>query len=186
MACVADALNDTIRRLVPGADSAPIFTAQPADQTVNLASAVVFSVGITGTAPLSFQWNLNNSPIPGATSPSYVIADAQGPDAGDYTLTVTNVDGSATSSAATLTLVVPADYPPCDLNAQPQGTTLVGGSASLSVSVTGPGPFTYQWMLNGSAIAGATAPTYTATAPGSYTVAVTNASAHRRSAARRS
>jgi sugar lactone lactonase YvrE len=173
VAYVADALNDTIRRLVPGADSAPIFTAQPADQTINLGSAAVISVGISGTAPLSFQWYLNNSPIPGATSPSYVIAQAQSSDAGDYTLTVTNVDGSATSSAATLTLLVPADYP--DLTAQPQGTTLVGGTASLSVTVTGPGPFTYQWLLNGSAIAGATASTYTATAPGSYTVAVSNA-----------
>jgi hypothetical protein len=69
---------------------------------------------------------------------------------------------------------VPAGSP--DITAQPQGGVLPagGGSIVLSVAVTGSGPFTFQWFLNGGAIAGATGSTYTATSPGSYTVSITN------------
>lgn len=48
----------------------------------------------------------------------------------------------------------------------PEGSSLV-----LSSSVTGTA---YQWLLNGNAISGATASSYTATIPGNYRVAVTN------------
>lgn len=64
------------------------------------------------------------------------------------------------------------------ITAQPQGTTLVfDGSAVLTVAVSGNGPFTYQWYVSGVAITGATAPSYTATSPGSYTVSVSNSAA---------
>lgn len=46
---------------------------------------------------------------------------------------------------------------------------------TLIPTVTGSPPFTYQWSLNGTAIAGATAASYPATFAGSYTVIVTNA-----------
>jgi hypothetical protein len=170
---VADSRNSTIRRIIPGLDEAPTFVAQPASQTVNVGSAAVLSFGLSGTAPFSFQWYLNGSPVSGATSPLYYIASAQPSDAGSYTVTVTNVDGSTTSAAATLDVQLPAGSP--DITVQPQGGPLPnGGSVVLSIAVTGPGPFTFQWMLNGAPIAGATGISYTATAPGSYAVAVTN------------
>jgi hypothetical protein len=173
VAFVADALNSTIRRVVPGMDEAPTFTAQPANQTVNLGSSVTLTFEITGTAPFTYQWYMDGSPIPGATNPTYAISDAQQSDAGSYTVSVANVDASTMSAAATLTVGVPAGSP--DITVQPQGGALAnGGSVALSVAVTGPGPFTFQWMLNGTAIAGATGATYSATAAGSYTVSVTN------------
>jgi sugar lactone lactonase YvrE len=172
---VADAGNSTIRRIIPGSDSAPFFTAQPASQTVNLGSNATFSMGIAGTAPFSFQWNFNGAPIPGATNPSYTVAQAQQSAAGSYTVTVTNLDGSTTSSAAMLTIGVPSGSP--SITAQPQGGPLpAGGSVELSVTATGSG-LSYQWMLNGAAIAGATGSSYAATTPGSYTVAVSNSAA---------
>lgn len=171
---VADAQNSTVRRIIPGMDEAPTFTAQPANQTVALGASVVLTFGITGTAPFSFQWYVDGSPIPSATGPSFGIADAQPSDSGSYTVSVTNVDGSAMSAAATLTVGIPPGSP--DITVQPRGGALTtGGSVALSVAVSGPGPFSFQWMLNGTAIAGATGASYTATAPGSYIVSVTNA-----------
>ena len=171
---VADAGNSTIRRIIPGNDSVPFFTAQPAGQNVTLGSTAVLTMGIAGTAPFSFQWSLNGSPIAGATNPTYVVPQAQQSDAGSYTVSVTNLDGSVTSAAAVLTVSVPAGAP--SITAQPQGAPLPsGGSVQLSVSASGTAPFSYQWMLNGAPIAGATAATYAAMAAGSYTVSVTNA-----------
>ena len=171
---VADALNDTIRRIVPGLTaSAPSIAAQPANADVNEGSQAVFDVGVNGTAPFTYQWYLNGVAIPGAIEGTYTVADAQQSEEGSYTVNVTNSLGSATSSAATLTVAVPAGYP--DITAQPQGATLVnGGSVILSITAAGNPPFTYQWYFNGAVISGATASTYTATTPGSYTVAVTN------------
>jgi sugar lactone lactonase YvrE len=180
---VADAENDTIRRIIAGSTvAAPSITAQPAGQTVNVGSQVVFTMGVAGTAPLYFQWYLNGVAIPNATGPSYGISNVQDSAAGSYSATVINAEGSATSSAASLTIILPAGYP--DITAQPQGATIMdGGSVALSVTVAGGGPFTYQWYLNGAAVAGATGASFTATAPGSYTVAVTNPTASVTSAA---
>jgi hypothetical protein len=54
-----------------------------------------------------------------------------------------------------------------------------GQAATFSVSVTGTGPFTYQWYYNGVAISGATDSSYTipnltSTNAGNYWVVVTN------------
>ena len=169
---VADAGNSTVRRIIPGNDAAPIFTAQPAAQAANLGSNVTFSIGIEGTAPFSFQWSFNGTPIQGATNPSYSLPLAQQSAAGSYSVTVTNVDGSTTSAAAALTVNVPAGSPA--ISAQPQGGPLpAGGSVVLSVGASGAG-LSYQWLLGGVAIAGATSPTYTATTAGIYSVAISN------------
>ena len=55
-----------------------------------------------------------------------------------------------------------------------------GGSATLSVAASGPGPLTYQWRKDGTAIPGATSATLTlsgvtAAQAGNYSVVVTNA-----------
>ncbi|MFM7750973.1 MAG: immunoglobulin domain-containing protein, partial [Opitutaceae bacterium] len=65
--------------------------------------------------------------------------------------------------------------------AQPSAQEVApGGSASFTVTATGTQPFSYQWRKDGAAIAGATNRTLTlaavtASAAGSYSVAVTNA-----------
>ncbi|MGZ4973772.1 MAG: immunoglobulin domain-containing protein, partial [Limisphaerales bacterium] len=75
-----------------------------------------------------------------------------------YRCVVSNSAGSATSTAATLTVIVPPT-----ITAQPQNANVlqIGGTATFSVSATGTAPFTYQWLFEGTAIAGATASSYT-------------------------
>jgi hypothetical protein len=65
---------------------------------------VTFSVTASGTNPLSYQWRRNGVNVAGGTSATLVLANVQSGQEGDYTCVVTNVAGSATSNAATLTL----------------------------------------------------------------------------------
>ncbi len=48
----------------------PQITQQPASRTVTAGQPVTFSVGATGSQPLTYQWQRNRANIPGATSTS--------------------------------------------------------------------------------------------------------------------
>jgi hypothetical protein len=71
---------------------------------VVVGGSATFSVGATGGSTLSYQWNFNGSPISGATGSSYTVSNVQASDAGTYTVTITDADGSTTSAAASLTI----------------------------------------------------------------------------------
>jgi hypothetical protein len=156
----------------------PRITAQPLSQTVVVSNAATFFVIANGTAPLSYQWKLNGTNVVGATSSSFTRTTALSTDAGNYTVVITNAFGSATSAVAVLSVVSSASAP--DITLQPQPTTVIAGTpASLSVTVSGTSPFSYQWRLNGTNIASATTSVYTiaGVAPvhaGNYSVVVTN------------
>ncbi len=49
----------------------PSITAQPASQTVMAGQPATFSVSVSGTAPLSYQWQKNGTVLSGATSSAY-------------------------------------------------------------------------------------------------------------------
>ncbi len=123
----------------------PTITTDPASQTVYTGTETIFSVSATSNAPLTYQWKKDGSPIGGATSATYTIASTQENDAADYTVTVTNIAGSATSAAATLT-VNPASLPV--ITAQPvSATILLGQSIQFTVATTGEPAPTYQWQI---------------------------------------
>ena len=139
---------------------APVITKQPAAQTVTAGQTATFSVTATGTAPLRYQWKLNDQDISGATDSSYATSDTNtvGNDA-VFTVVVSNGTGTATSDKATLT-VTPAPVAPA-ITTQPMSQAVATGqTASFSVAATGTEPLTYQWKKNGSNIAGATSSTY--------------------------
>jgi hypothetical protein len=163
---------------VTAAATAPVITTQPLSQTVLAGQPVTFTVVAGGTAPLSYQWSKGGVALPDATSASLVLAATQASDAGSYTVVVTNVAGSVTSSPAVLT-VNPAVVAPT-ITTQPVGLTVVAGQpVSFSVIAAGTAPLTYQWFRDAVPVAGATAATFSITAvqaanAGVYTVAVTN------------
>jgi hypothetical protein len=89
-------------------------------------------------------------------------------------------------SSPTTTIPPPAVAPPpaastLAIASQPASTTVYAGeAATFSVSATGTGTLSYQWLRNGSAISGATAASYTtppvssADAAAQFTVVVTD------------
>jgi hypothetical protein len=159
-------------------NAAPTITSQPVGQTVFPNANVTFSVGATGTGPLSYQWRLNGTDISGATDSSYTRNNVQSSDAGDYSVLVSNTIGSVVSANATLAISV-MDSPPA-ITAQPQNRTVnQNASAAFSVTVLGTVPLSYQWQFNGADIGGATGTSYTRSTAqpgdaGSYWVVVTN------------
>jgi uncharacterized protein (TIGR02597 family) len=89
-------------------NSAPSIQTQPQSQTASVASAATFSVVATGTAPLSYQWQFNGTPIGGATASLYTRSALTPSDAGSYSVVITNVVSSTTSTSALLTVNVSA------------------------------------------------------------------------------
>jgi hypothetical protein len=140
--------------------------------TVSAAGGTVIcqggATGLTATAPgaTAFQWLLNGNPIPGATNTSYTATAA-----GTYSVQATSSNGCVgTSSAVSVTQGTPPQAAATALGA----TTFCSGGNVLLLASSGAG-YSYQWLLNGTPIAGATAATYTATATGSYAVSIVSA-----------
>ena len=139
---------------------APAITKQPAAQSVTAGQTAKFTVEATGTAPLRYQWKLNDQDISGATDSSYATSDTNTVgNAAVFTVVVSNGTGTATSDKATLT-VTPAPVAPAITTQPVSQAVATGQTASFSVAATGTEPLTYQWKKNGSDIAGATSSTY--------------------------
>ena len=110
---------------------APSITSQPVSKTVIAGNTTSFTVGATGTAPLTYQWKKNGVAISGATSSAYTTpAETTTDNNAQFTVAVSNTAGSATSNAATLT-VSAATYL---LN--PSSSSLSFGSVNVSSSGT--------------------------------------------------
>ncbi len=81
----------------------PALAAQPVSQTIIVGQSATFTVSAAGTAPFSYQWYLGGVAISGATSSSYTTPATTTLGNVVYTVQVTNVAGTVTSAAATLT-----------------------------------------------------------------------------------
>ena len=81
---------------------------QPTNLTVNAGNPASFSVTATGTGSLRYQWRKGGTNLPTATNASYVISSAQAADRGSYSAVVTAGALSRTSTAATLSVILPS------------------------------------------------------------------------------
>jgi len=116
---------------------------------------------VTGTAPLTYQWQKNNANISGATSASYTTpATVSGDNGAAFRVTVTNSAGNATSNPAMLTVTATPVGP--SITTQPANQTVnAGQTATFSVVAAGTAPLTYQWQKNNSNIPSANSASYT-------------------------
>jgi N-acetyl-anhydromuramyl-L-alanine amidase AmpD len=114
---------DNVRVLTPVIP--PVIAVQPASRTVNAGANTTFGLTVTGTAPLAYQWRFNNSSIAGATGSTYSRTNLQAANAGNYSVTITNAAGSATSSSAVLTVT------------QLKLTSLVATNGSWKMTING-------------------------------------------------
>ncbi|HVH26772.1 MAG TPA: PQQ-dependent sugar dehydrogenase [Vicinamibacterales bacterium] len=96
----------SVGKIMPSAGSAPTITLQPTNSTVPVGGTATFTVGASGTTPLSYQWEKNGVDIAGATSASYTTPPAALADHnGTYRCRVSNSAGAVTSNSATLTVL---------------------------------------------------------------------------------
>ncbi len=159
--------------------AAPVIETPPAGLTVTEGGPVVFAVEASGTPPLFYTWSKDGAGIPGADGPELAFQYAQEADAGSYTVTVSNIAGTAESAPAVLT-VNPAPDPPEIIEHPRDVSVSEGEDAAFDVTASGAGPLIYQWSKDGEDIPGAAAASLilenTGMADaGFYAVTVTNA-----------
>jgi hypothetical protein len=76
----------------------PVFPGIPVNRTVACGATAYLRLMAVGAFPLSYQWNCNGTNIPDATNTVLVLTNVQPSQSGTcYTLTATNLFGSATS-----------------------------------------------------------------------------------------
>ncbi|ATC63062.1 hypothetical protein CMV30_03295 [Nibricoccus aquaticus] len=101
--------------------------------SIPVGGTFTLQASLTNIAGATYQWRLDNTPIPGATAASYTVSNAQLTNNGTYTATITLMDGDTiVSSPKTIALSVPfiaGENPP----ASNSGTGGGGGGGSPSV-----------------------------------------------------
>jgi hypothetical protein len=192
--CLIKASNANGSAVLYSRNSIEIYKEEPAKATANPAISDLTSPGDTTPAvgdelscsegtwsaspALAYQWLRNGEAIGGATSSTYTTAAADEGKLLQCRLTATK--GSLKTAALSRRLVVdpqPAGNPP--IQTSPGGvfgTPVVGGFLFCSSGGWEPSQFewepnydptlsfSYQWLRNGEAIAGATSSSYTPTA----------------------
>ncbi len=148
---------------------APIVTQNPTPSTANAGGTATFTAAASGNPAAIVQWEVSTdrgatfTAISGATSTTYSFTVTASDSGDEYQAVFTNSLGTATTTAATLTVD--------SVTTQPASQTVnTGQSVSLTAASSNPGADTVQWQVSTdggatfTAISGATFPTYTFTA----------------------
>ncbi len=127
-------------------DGRPLLLHPPVGGTFYSGRDLVLPATAVGNAPLSFQWFKDGSALANATNQTLVVPSAQPGDAGSYQLVVSNALGVAQSVFVPVIIV---DSPPVLMSQPAGGYAYYGSPFSVSASVIGSGPLTFQWLQNG-------------------------------------
>ncbi len=119
--------NSAVYKITFTGSSAPVITNQPQSITVSEGNPASFSVTVTGTPPLSYQWRKNTVNISGATSSTYTIPSVVPADAGNYSVVVSNSAGTVSSNDASLTVTAANQLPTATIITPVTGATYAAG-----------------------------------------------------------
>ena len=139
-----------------------VVTVHPLPEVPTITGVAAFCAGGSTTLAtddlpgLSYEWSMNGDSIDGATGTLVDVAAA-----GNYSVTVSTTEGCSASSEATTVVENP-------LPAQP---VIMQMDDELITSGDG----TFQWLLEGNLIDGATGETYLPSENGNYNVMITDA-----------
>lgn len=176
----AGVVTKEITITITGGAAPPTISTSLTNETVTIGSNVAFTVGASGTAPLSYVWKFGSATL-SANAATLQLNNVTTNNAGVYTVIVSNAGGSVTNSA-TLSVLTPLS-----IASQPTGVIATDGSqVSFAVEATG-SSLTYDWRRNGaslglpstnrlvlSAVTGAQSGAYTVVVNGSGSSLVSN------------
>jgi len=167
------------------APAAPYVTTQPANQGVSAGQTATFTAAATNgetNPPASVQWDLSTdggltwNPVPGATSATLTLIGTTASMSGnEYEAIFTNGLGSATSSAATLTVNGALAVAPAVITQPSSQTATAGSTVTFSAAASGTPTPTVQWNVstnNGSTWTAVSGATSTSLTLGSVTTAM--------------
>ncbi|HWI59060.1 MAG TPA: immunoglobulin domain-containing protein [Bacillota bacterium] len=115
----------------------PVITVQPQSQIVSEGTAVSLTVEATSPEPLSYQWQLNNANLAGATNATLTLTNISASQAGAYSVVVSSATRSIRSQPAALTVTV-------------SGTSPVPAFSLLTYNVNGNGQS--DWSTNAAQV----------------------------------
>ncbi len=121
-----------------------------------------FTASLANTTNAQVTWEVNgvsggNSTVGTISSAGVYTAPASVPSPSNVTIGAVSAASPGATASAGVTLATPPT-----IATQPAGLSVTSGqSASFSVSASAVPAPTYQWMINGTAIAGATSSSYT-------------------------
>jgi DNA/RNA endonuclease G (NUC1) len=136
----------------------PSILTPPTSQTATVGDTVTLTVSATGTAPLSYQWRKDTTPIADnatATTPSLTLSGITSASAANYDCVITNIAGTIVSPAATLTVnkaVATVTLPDLEVT--------YDGSAHVATAGTTPTGLTVVITYNGDSTAPTNAGAY--------------------------
>src|ERR1019366_7740166 len=153
--------------------TSPLITQPPSNQGVFFGNEVTFTAAASGVPAPSVQWQVSTdgitwSDVSGANSDRYSFTANEGENGYEYRARFTSQAGSATTSAATLTVIAPDQAPTVTL--QPSSQSVVGGSGVVFTAAASGNPApSVQWQVSTdgvhwSDVAGATSTSYAFTA----------------------
>jgi len=135
----------------------PVITKHPIPVNLIVGDTLTLSIEATGTT--SYQWQKDNVNITDATSATYIKLNVQLSDSGNYRCIATNINDSAISNSANVTVSESISMPVITMHPQSQDLSL-GSTLILEVLAIGV-DLNYQWKKDGSDIIDAITSIYT-------------------------